>query len=36
MGGMEFQERNGFRDCEERVHWDGREDEREARTDLEP
>ena len=36
MGGMEFEERNGFRDCEERVHCDGREDEREARTDLEP
>ena len=35
MGGLEFQERNGFRDCEESVHWSGREDERETRPDLE-
>ena len=35
MGGLEFQERNGFRDGEERVHRDGREDEREAWTGLE-
>ena len=35
VGGLEFQERNGFRDCEEGIHWSGGEDERETRPDLE-